>query len=110
MDRQMAESFDKLTLKREHDTFEITAATWAETLLKVEDYGWKPQKPRLHYYAGDTEVSDDEVTGIYEGLENLFDAALKDPMRVYPIKVDMGELYEIKEFIKEGSFTVEHAS
>jgi hypothetical protein len=57
-----------------------------------------------------TEVSDDEVTGIYEGLENLFDTALNDPMSIYPIKVDMGELYEIKEFIKEGSFTVEHAS
>ncbi len=87
----------KLILSRGSEKFETTAKLWAEALLKAGDFGWKPEKPQLNYYASGAVISNDDASAIYDSLQKLFDAALKDPMSVYPVRFDMGEMYDLKE-------------
>ena len=94
-----------LILERGGEKVEINPELWAEALLLAENFGWVPNKLRMYYLSLNGEVSDEEAKGIYDGLDNLFDTALKKPIEVYPLRVDIGELYILKDFLENGKFT-----
>ncbi len=78
---------------------------WAETLLIAEKYGWEPPTLMMSYLASNVSISRADAQEIYQALERLFEKALKSPADVYPLRVDMGKLYLLKEFIEGGEFT-----
>ena len=88
-----------ITLASSQDEVKINLNLWAETLVLAENYGWKPTNRRTSYLADNTCVSRDEAHAIADGLENLFEEALRNPLAVLPVRVDMDDLYEIKEFL-----------
>ncbi|MCX6259205.1 MAG: hypothetical protein NTW49_15090 [Bacteroidia bacterium] len=96
---------NNLHLKRGNDGLIIDCKLWADALVLAEDYGWKPPILRMNYLRNDFELSDDESKGIAGALNKLFDRAIKEPLKVYPIRPNMGELYELKEFLSQGAAT-----
>jgi hypothetical protein len=99
-------SKNDLVLRRGQETHIIDREIWAETLLLAERYGWKPPQLRMKYLRTDFTVSAEESDGISRALQSLFDMALRDPLKVYPIRPDMGRLYEVKDFVENGAFDV----
>ena len=95
----------KLVLERINDNIEITMELWAEALLLAQKYGWVSNKPSYFYLACNEPLADEEARAIHGGLENLFQKALENPLEVYPIRVDMAQLYLLKEFLQHGEFT-----
>jgi len=95
-----------LVLDRDKEKIEINMELWAEALLLAEDHGWVPIKPRTRYLAGKGIISDEEARAIHGGLDNLFEKALTNPIEVYPLRVDMGQLFLLKDFIEKGGFTI----
>ena len=97
-----------LILKRKDVKFEVNTEFWAEVLLLSIKYGWKPDKLSMEYLAHPLTISEGEAEGIYLGLENLFKKTLEDPVQVYPLRINMGDLYELKGFIQQGGFSTEY--
>ena len=79
---------------------------WVGTLLLASRYGWQPVKRRMHYLASDVTVCDEDARRMREALDQLFELALSEPEKVFPVPVDMGELFQLKEFIAEGGFAI----
>ena len=96
----------EIVMERGSDTLLVDKKLWAEALLLAENYGWKPKKLRIAYLASQVEVSDEEASEIVLGLDRLFNKALQDPLQVYPLRADMGQLAELREFIRDGAFNI----
>jgi hypothetical protein len=77
---------------------------WVETLHLAHQFGWKPETLRMHYLAPNMHVSATDARGMQRALERLYEAALIDPRRVFPVRVDLVELHQLKEFIAGGEF------
>lgn len=93
-------------LKRGADTFRISALMWAEVLALALRFEWNPHGPSTAYLATDFHVSADNAKALSNAFDRIFETALENPMQFYPVRVDMGELYLLKEFLEKGSFEV----
>ena len=95
-----------LTLKRDYDTIQITASHWADALALALRYGWNPSGSRIDYLAAGFKVSGAGASALADAFDRIFDKALKDPMHFYPVRVDMGELSLVNDFVRGGAFEV----
>ena len=95
-----------IIFKRENESFELSCELWAEALLQAQNYGWKSSRPSFHLLASDQKISEKEAQRICQGLEGLFKKALESPLEVYPIRVDMGELCNLKDFLERDGFVI----
>jgi hypothetical protein len=93
--------------ERGSERYEIHTEAWAEILLMLEDWRWEPQQPMtVNYLAGNVHISDADAGALAHIGQKILDAALADPMSVYPLRVDMARLYEVTEFCKSGGFRI----
>jgi hypothetical protein len=83
---------------------EVLSGEWAEMLVLLEDWGWQPEQRRVSYLAAGVEVSDPDARNLATVGQSVLDAALKDPLAVYPVSFDMGKFWEVIEFCKAGGF------
>ncbi len=82
--------------------FEAHAEEWAEILLFLEDWGWKPEQLRTWYLAPEAQVSNSDSHNLAAAAQRVLDSALKDPIAVYLVPLNMAKLYEFVEFCKAG--------
>lgn len=105
----MATSIKFRHLERGGDSLRISAPVWAESLALALRYKWDPRGNSTSYLASGFSVSDQDAAALTEALDRAFAAALEQPARFYPVRVDMGELYQLREFIAGGAFVVSDA-
>ena len=79
---------------------------WINALQLAHRYGWQPAMQRMHYLASDVMVSVEDAQGMSEAFEQLFERALDEPEKVFPVPVDMSELFRLKEFIADSEFAI----
>lgn len=95
-----------LTLKRDGEAIQIATRHWAEALALALRFGWNPQGPSTAYLASGFKVSNAGAMALADAFDRIFESALKDPLHFYPVRVDMGELSLVNDFIREGIFEV----
>ncbi len=93
-------------LKRGSDTFKISAPMWANVLALALHFKWNPNGLSISYLAAGFHVSADEAKALSYAFDCIFEAALERPIDFYPVRVNMGELYLLKEFVEGGAFEV----
>lgn len=86
-------------------TIDISQKQWADILLLLQEYGWKPVMQNMAYLAN-VEVSEQNACGIVETGLQIQEKALNAPFDFYPINVNMGILAEFIELCREGSFSI----
>jgi len=79
---------------------------WARALLLAHEYGWRPELLRMSYLVPDTVISAEDAHNMRRAFDRLFELALRDPARVFPIPVDIGELDRLRDFVAGGEFGV----
>lgn len=77
---------------------------WARALVLAHQYGWRPELLRMSYLAPNTLVSYEDAQNMRRALDRLFELALRDPGRVFPIPVDISELDRLRQFVAHGEF------
>lgn len=90
-------------LKRGAESFAMQDEEWAEALLLATRFGWNPPGSTIDYLSSGFSVSADEACELAGAFERVFAQALRDPSSVYPVAVDMGRLYLLKEFLLGGA-------
>jgi hypothetical protein len=92
-------------LQRGADAFRLSAPEWANALALALRFGWNP--PRATFYlAPGYHVSDENAEELCEAFDRAFAMALAKPTQFYPVRVDMGMLYLLNEYIRVGAFVV----
>lgn len=86
-------------------TVQVDIKSWSDILLFLSNRGWKPTGPVISFL-GNREVNDFEAEQINVAGQKILEQALKSPMSVFPVSIDMGKLAEIIDFCEEGSFTI----
>ena len=94
------------TLERLDGRLELPSEEWANLIVVAEDWGWKPEQRRMWYLAPGTNVSAPDAAGFASALKKLLEAALTEPLSVYPIRVSMEFVYQAEEFCRRGSFRI----
>lgn len=85
----------------------LTQSSWANILLTLEDWGWRPRQLRTCYLASDVAVDSDDAAEMASAGRRLMDALLADPLRHYAgLRADMGKLAEVVMLCEEGQFVV----
>jgi hypothetical protein len=79
---------------------------WARALVIAHQYGWRPELLRMSYLAPATVVSAEDARNMRRAFDRLFELALSDPARVFPIPVDIGELDRLRQFVGGGEFDI----
>jgi hypothetical protein len=95
-----------LLLKRDDETITIAKSHWAESLALALRFGWNPPGPATAYLASGIRVSMTDASALADAFDRIFERALNDPMHFYPVRVDMGELALVNDFVREGAFEV----
>lgn len=85
---------------------EIHSERWAEILLLAQRWGWKPTQLSMFYLATNVDVPDADARSLARVGQKILDAALTNPLAVYPVRVDMGVLSEVTEFCSAGGFRI----
>ncbi len=80
---------------------------WARALLLAHDYGWRPELLRMSYLAPNTVVSAEDARNMRVALDRLFELALREPSRVFPIPVEIRELDRLRQFVAAGEFGID---
>jgi hypothetical protein len=96
-------------LVRDHESHAVPADFWADSLAFALRFGWNPSGPSASYLANGFDVTLDAAASLSEAFDLAFESALRTPHTFYPVPVDMGQLYELNEFIKGGRFEVRDA-
>jgi hypothetical protein len=93
-------------LQRGADAFRLSAPEWANALALALRFGWNPPGRCTSYVAAGYRVSDEGAKELCEAFDRAFAMALEKPMQFYPVRVDMGMLYLLNEYLRVGTFVV----
>jgi hypothetical protein len=58
------------------------------------------------FLAAELEVSDEEALALARTIGDIQHAALRNPLAIYPMDVDMSVLYLLGEFCADGRFEI----
>ena len=93
-------------LKGQATAFRISPPMWAEDLALALRFGWNPIGPSTSYLASGFRVSSEQAEDLSAAIGRIFEAALQNPSDFYLMRVDMGELYLLNEFLAGGAFEI----
>lgn len=93
-------------LKRGGDIFRISFTMWAEALALALRFKWSPPGTSTSYLATGFHVSSENAMALSNAFDRIFAMAIHDPVQFYPVRIDMGQLYLLKEFVEGGEFEV----
>lgn len=96
----------RLVRDQTDEAFEVTLRLWANALVLAEDYGWAPLHLRTFYLVGPVSVTAEDASSMAAAWERLFEKTIKAPLDVYPVAIDMGCLYLLKDFVADGAFDI----
>jgi hypothetical protein len=88
------------------EVFEVTPLFWASAILLAEDYGWTPARLRTGYLAERLAVTAGDASSMASAWNRLFERALRAPLEVYPVPIDLARLYLLKDFAERGAFKI----
>jgi len=94
----------EVVLMRKDWQIVIASDMWSEILLFMSKRGWRPSVPTYYLFAEKLEVSEEDAISLATAGQGVLDAALQNPLSVYPVSFDMGKLAEIVCFCEEGAF------
>lgn len=95
-----------MILSRESEYFRIAEPEWADALLLALRFKWKPIGNSNSFLAKGFLVTTTNAIALSEAFDHVFELALKDPLFVFTLRVDMGKLYLLNEFLKGGAFEI----
>jgi hypothetical protein len=97
-------SHTSLTFEGAGGRYEVSVEQWAEMLLLLNNWGWRPEQVLTWYLATGVKVSDADSKNLAATGQRVLDTALKDPAAVYPVSFDMAKFYLLVEFCEAGAF------
>lgn len=95
-----------VVLERGEQFIEIDREMWAEILLYLSKSGWQPSIPSSCFLASNLSVSKEDAKGLAVAGQRVLDEALRDPLAIYPVPLNMGKLAELVGFLEEGAFRI----
>ncbi len=93
-------------LHRKGEGIDVPAPLWAGALELALRHNWKPVGTAASCHSTNWSASDQQAEDLANALERAFETALSRPINFYPVQVDMGQLYIVKEFVSGGAFEV----
>jgi hypothetical protein len=95
-----------IELYRRNEMIEAAQKDWHMALLIFREMGWQPARPLEAYAHPLTFIKHDESEAMQRAGHSLFALILNEPFVSTSVRMDLGLLYQLTEFVGGGAFIV----